>query len=226
MLSSERSLPRGVDHDSFQSDTSHEQTSAVDALRIDDEVVAELGADYRQRVEAVATINSDRSVHGKRDEVRALAAIDVGVWRLWILRINLDERTNRKGVIVLVTEHEQFGLIAVDGKVVIARAAKKRGAEADSIGKEAARDLRRFEIIFFGQTVIRIAAVPCRQENLTDLERIVAGVAECDDRSQRVIEHKCVIAVTAVNFDRAVDVTVVIDPLDHSTNYRNPIRIT
>ena len=105
-----------VDDDLLQADVGDEQARAVDALVGDDEVVAELGADHRQRVEAVAAVDAHRRVDGEGDEVGALAAVDVGEWRLRIVRIDLDEGAHHEGVVVLVAEQEQLGLVAVDGE--------------------------------------------------------------------------------------------------------------
>ena len=203
-----------IDDDPLKTRVGNEQAGAVDALVVDDEVVAELGADHRQCVKAVAALDPDRSVDRERDEVCALATVDVGVRRLGIVRIDLDEGAYGEGVVVLVTEQEQLGLVAVDGEVVVADTAEQGRALADAVAEEAARDLSGLEVVFLGETVIRVPAIPPRLENLTDLEGIVACVAEDDRRRQVVVQDEGVVAVAPVDFDRTADVAVVVDPLN------------
>ena len=213
----------GIDDDTFQPGIGDEQAGTVDALVVDHEIVAELGADDGQGVETVATVYAHRRVDRERDEVRALAAVDVGERGLGIVRVHLDEGPHREGVVVLVAVQEQLRLVAVDGEGVLAGATKHHGALADAVGKEAARHLGGLEVVLLGQPVIRIAAIAERLVDLADLEGVVAGVAKDGGRREVVVEHEGIVAVAAVDLDRAADVGVVVDAFDDATGHRHPV---
>ena len=214
-----------VDHDALEAGVGDEQARAVHALVVHHEVVAELGADYRQRVEAVAAVDAHRGVHGEGDEVGALPAVDVGERRLRIVRVDLDEGAHGEGVVILVAEQEQLRLVAVDGEVVAPRAAEDGGALAHAVGQEAARDLRGLEVVLLGEAVVRIAAVAERLVHLADLEGVVAGVAEDGGRREVVVEDERVVAVAAEDLHRAADVGVVVDALDHAARHRHAVGV-
>ena len=114
-----------VDDELLDAGVGDEQAGAEDAVVGDHEVVAELGADHGQRVEAVAAVDAHRRVDGEGDEVGALAAVDVRERRLRVVRVDLDEGADAERVVVLVAEQEQLGPVAVDGEVVVARAAEQ-----------------------------------------------------------------------------------------------------
>ena len=215
----------GIDHDLLEARIGDEEAGAVDTLVVHNEVVAELGADHRQRVEAVAAVDAHRCVNGEGDEVRALAAVDVRVGRFRVVRIDLDEGPHRKGIVVLVAEQEELGLVAVHREVVVAAAAEQHGALADAVGEEAAGDLGGFEIILLCEAVVRIAVVAEGLVDLTDLEGIAAGIAEDSRRRQIVIEDEDIVTVATEDLDRTADVGVVVDALDDATRHRQAVRI-
>ena len=92
----------------------------------------------------------------------------------------------REGVVVLVAEQEQLGLVAVDGEVVVADAAEQRRALADAVAQEAARDLGGLEVVLLGEAVVRVRLVAERLEHLADLEGVVAGITERPSNGARL----------------------------------------
>ena len=215
----------GIDHDAFEAGVGDEQAGAVDALVIDHEVVAELGADHRQRVEAVAAVDAHRGIDGEGDEVGALAAVDVGVRRFRVVRVDFDESPHREGVVILVAKEEEFGLVAIDREIVVAGAAEQHGAGADAVGEEAAGDLGGLEVVLFGEAVVRIAAVTEGLEDLADLEGVDAGIAEDGGWREVVVEDEGIVAVAAEDLDRAADVGVVVDAFEHPACHRHAVGV-
>ena len=214
-----------VDDNLLQPGEGDVEAGAVDAAVGDDEIVAEFGADHGQGVEAVTAVDAHRRVDGVGHEVGALPAVDVGVGRFGVVRIDLDESAHGEGVVVFVAKQEQLGLVAVDGEIVVADAAEQGGALRHAVGKEAARDLGGLEVVFLGQPVGGIAAIAERLVDLAHLEGVGPGVAEDGGRREVVVEHEGVVAGAAVNLDRTADVGVVIDALDHAACHRQPVGI-
>ena len=215
----------GIDHDLLEARIGHEEAGAVYTLVVHHEVVAELGADHRQRVETVAAVDAYRCIDREGDEVRTLAAVDVGVGCFRVVRVHLDEGPHGEGVVVLVAEQEELGLVAIHREVVVAGAAEQHGALADAVGKEAAGDLGGFEIILLRQAVVRVAVISEGLVHLTDLEGIGSGVAEDRGRRQVVVEDEDIIAVAAEDLHGTADVGVVIDALDDTARHRHAVRV-
>ena len=63
-------------------------------------------------------------------------------------------------------------------------------------------------------------------EDLADLERVVAGVAEDRRRREVVVEHEGVVAVAAEDLDAAVDLAVVVDALEDAARNELAVRPT
>ena len=121
-----------IDGDFFDADIGDEQPGAEHAGVGHHEIIAELGADHRDGVEAVAAVDADRRIDIERDEVCPLAAIDVNERCLRVARVDQDECADAEGVVVVLTEQEQLGLVGIDREVVLAGAAEQRRVETDA----------------------------------------------------------------------------------------------
>ena len=186
------------------------EAGAVDTAVSDHEVVAELGADDGQRVEAVAALHLHRGVDGVADLVGAPAAVDVGDRRLRVFRVHRHEGAHLEGVVVVLAVHQQVGEVAVDDEAVVAGAAEQRGGVADAIAQPALRDLGGGDPVFGRQAGQRVAR---RLEDLADLEGVVAGVTVDGHDAAVVVEHEAVVAVAPEHRHAAIDLAVVVEPL-------------
>ena len=194
-----------VDDHFFQAGKRDKHAGAKNALVVDDHVVAELGADHRQGVVAVAAVDLDWRVERVRDHVGALPAIDVGARRLGIARVDLDEGANPEGVVIVLAVHRKIGKVVIDGEGVIAGAAVKRGGLADAVAEVAARGQRGRDEVFRREAS---AGVARRVEQLADLEIVVAGIAVNRQHAVVVVEHEGVVALAAMHGHAAIDAGV------------------
>ena len=213
-LDEERVIAFGrVDSDLLDGVVGDEQTATEHTVFRDYEVVAELGADDRDGVEAVAAVDPDWCVNVERHEVGALTTIDVGEWCPWIVGVNVDEGADGERVVVVLTEEEDLCIVREDSERVIAVATEQGRGDRDTVRQEPARRLRRLEEVIRQQAVERVVLVPSGGEDLTDLEDIVASVTEQHQSRQVVVQHECIVSVAAEDLNGAVDAVVVLDPL-------------
>ncbi len=213
-----------VDDDLLDTDIRDVEAGAEDALVGDHEVVAELGAEHDQRVEAVAAVDPHGRVDGVVDAVRALTAVDVRERSLRVVRVHLDERADEERVVVLLAVQEELREVVVDGERVVAGAAVDRGGARDAVRQVALRRRRGAEEVRRGEAVVGVRAVARRGEDLADLERVVAGVAEDRRRAEVVVEDEGVVAVAAVDLEAAVDEGVVVHALHDAVEDRRAVR--
>jgi hypothetical protein len=101
----------GVDHDALDAVVGARRARRRRRRSGDHEVVAELGADHGDGVEAVAAFDADRRVDREGHEVRTLAAVDVGEGGLGIVRVDLDEGAHDEGVVVLSPKRKRSALL-------------------------------------------------------------------------------------------------------------------
>ena len=131
-----------------------------------------------------------------------------------------DERADEERVVVLLAEEEELGEVAVDREAVVAVAAEQRRRLADAVREVAARRQRRVEEVVRVEAVVGVRAVARRLEDLADLERVVALVAEDRRRREVVVHDERVVAVAAEDLDAAVDLAVVVDALGDARRRR------
>ena len=166
----------------------------------DDERVAELGAQSRDRVEPTAAVDGDVRVqvvqHGDR-------------WRSTAL-IGQRKRAKDEGIVVAFAVELQLGLIAVDGERVVPGAAVGDRRVADAAAQLAARRRGRGECVFR----CHVRKGPWRAEQLPELERVAARAAVERRRGAVVVAGEVVVTAEAVDQQPAVDVDVVVDALD------------
>ena len=205
----------GIDDDSLETREADEEPGTENALFIDDKVVAELGTDHGERIEAVATFDPDRGIDGIGNEIRPLPAVDVGQRCLRVVRVDPDEGADDEAVVVFLAVHREVGIVVVDGEAVVAGAAEKAARLVDAVAQIATRRQRGVEAdpVLFGEAGIGIAR---RLEDLADLEGVVAGIAEDRRDDIVVIENEGVVAAAAVDHESAIEVAVVIHPLRRS----------
>ena len=67
-------------------------------------VISKRGAYDGEGIESVAAGDPQGCIHGVRDKVRALAAVDIGERGFGIVRVYLDKRTHGEGVVILPAE--------------------------------------------------------------------------------------------------------------------------
>ena len=221
----------GVDHHALDPVVLNVQTGAVDAVPGDHEVVAELGADHGDGVEAVAALDAHRRVDRVGNEVRTLAAVDVGEGGLGIVRVDLDEGAHDEVVVILLTVEPEIGRVTIDGEVVVADAAVQGGGGADAIAEVAAGREGGREVILGHQTGVegvngvtggQVGRVARRGEDLADLEGVVARVTEHGNRGGGVVHHEGVVAIATVDAEVAVDVAVIVDAFDAAAGHGIP----
>ena len=214
-----------IDGQFFDAVVGDEKSGTEDAFARHHKVVAEFGADDRQSIKSIAALDAHRRIYGVIDEVRTLTTVDVGKRLLRILRIDFYERADTEGIIVLLTEEEEFREVAIDGEAVATRSAAQLGRGADAItevtlGGECGR-----EVVIRQQAVVRIGCIAWRLVDLADLERVVASIAEDGHRRVCVVEYKRVVAVAAKHGDPSTEGSVVVHPLCASVLNRSPRRV-
>jgi len=204
-----------VHHQLFKPYEADKQTATVDTVLGDDVVVAKFAAHDGQRVKTVTAVDAHRGVDVIADEIGTLTAIDVGIGRSRIIRVYPHERPNKEAVIVFVTEQEQFGLVGINGKVILPGAAIKRRVLADTIRQEAQGDLRGgIIIVTIDQTVIGVRCITRRGKQLPDLECVVACIAEHIEGRKRIVKDEDIVTVAAIDLNVALEGTVVFNPLE------------
>ncbi len=179
----------GVDDEDLEVGPEDVVAGTDDAQAVDGDGVVALGADDEEVVDPDPAVDGDRRL----DDV--LAGVEV------------DEAADGEVVVAGRTVQRQRGLVVVDGEVVVAVAAVDRQREAVAGAQPAVGDVVRDREGVAHRRDRR--AVARQAEQLTDLERVVAGAAI--DRRDRagVVGGDGVVAGQAEQAQQAVDAPAV-----------------
>ncbi len=145
-----------IHHHPLNATEGNEQARSIHAGRCDHKVIAELGAQHRQRIEPVAAGNSHRRIDGEADKVSALTAIDIGKWRFWIIRIHAYKGAHQEVVVILFAKQRERGCIVIYRKRIAAGAAIERSRETDAVTEITLGGQRRIKLILGGKACCRI----------------------------------------------------------------------
>jgi hypothetical protein len=100
------------------------QPRAEDTVLRHHEVVAELGADDDDGIEAVAAVDVHRRVHCVLNEVRARVSAHVRALAQIFLRAEECERTDQKDIVAVVPEERERRQVVIDDELVVLVAAE------------------------------------------------------------------------------------------------------
>ncbi len=129
---------RAVDAQGFDIDEVDIETGAEDTVLGNDEIIAEFRTDDDQRIETVAAVDVDGSVHRVLDEVGAGAAGDIRPLALRLLRPGQGKRPDLKDIVAFSAVELQYRFIVENGKIIVAESAINRHRRADAVGQETA----------------------------------------------------------------------------------------
>ena len=210
-----------VDLDLLDVDEVHQAAGAEHTVGGDDVVVAELGADDLERVEAAAAVDVDRGPDHVLDQVGAATGRDIDAAALRVHGTDMSERAHREDVVGIATQQVERRLVVEDDEVVRPVLGADGGdVEADAVRQEAARGLDRLELIGGIDDAGEDVVGALRVVQLAELEVIANAATEQLRRRQVVIQVEFVAPADPLDDQVAVDarvggdVAAVVDPLD------------
>ena len=209
---------QAVDFDRLDVLVADVQPGAEHALVGDHEVVGELGADDDHLVEAGAAVEIDRRVDVVLDGVGAFAADRLGgVLGRDSGAAHQRKRADDEVVVAVVAFEPQLGLVAVDGELVVTRAAVGGKGERCAAAQEPGGRRHGKELVArrdaCGMAAIRHRDAR-RAVDLADLEGVVARAAVERGDGCVVVDSEVVVAGEAAHDEPRVRVLVVVDALD------------